>query len=121
MVITPTPAPLSVSQPEWQTWASLPWLARAAPGSNEIQLCLRLVESATTAESYSAFVRQELPEIASEFAAQWVGIVRRSPDWKIAAEFGRQPVESLPIRFLTETLDRGVGGSVSVDAGASGG
>jgi hypothetical protein len=38
------------------------------------------VETAAKAESVVGFLRQELPEIASEFSAQWVGAVRRDPD-----------------------------------------
>lgn len=86
-----------------------------------MQFCLRLIDSAGNMESSAAYLRQELPEVASEFAAQWVGIVRRSPDWETIAEFGRQPLETLPNRFLTEALDRDAGGCVSVDAPGQGG
>ncbi len=80
-----------------------------------MQLCLRLVESAAKAESFADFLRQELPEIASEFSAQWVGILQRDPDWETLAEFGRQPLESLPHHLLTEALDRNAAGCVSID------
>jgi len=112
----PARGPISVSQTEWQTWSNLPWLAHATPGSAEIQLCLRLVESADTAETSAGYLRQELPEVASEFAAQWVGVVRRSVEWETIAEFGRQPLETLPHRFFTEALDRDAGGAVAVDS-----
>src|SRR6516164_3745078 len=110
MVATPVSPPLAVSIPEWQPWSNLPCLAHGAPGAAEIQLCLRLVEAAAQAEECSAFLRQELPEIASEFSAQWAGIVRRGSEWETLAEFGRFPLEALPHRFLTEVLDREAGG-----------
>ena len=99
MVVTPARGPLSVSHAEWQAWSNLPWLAHAAPGGTEIQLCLRLIESAAQAETSAGYLRQELPEVASEFAAQWVGIFRPGPIWETLAEFGRQPLENLPADF----------------------
>ena len=109
MVATRLQGPLAVSQPEWTTWSNLPWLARSAPGGGEIEFCLRLVESAAQADGPATLLRQELPEIASEFAAQWVGVIRRDLDWATVGEFGRRPIETLPQRFLTEALDRAKG------------
>src|SRR5262245_57575994 len=120
MAVTPSLAPLSVSHSEWQTWSNLPWLAHTAPGSAEIQLCLRLVESAGERENCSGLFRQELPELASEFSAQWVAIVHRGAEWERIAEFGRLPLEVLPHRFLAESLDRDAAGCISVDAATSG-
>src|SRR5207244_276507 len=86
-----------------------------------VQFCLRLIESAAAAENLVAFLRAELPEIASEFAAQWVGVVRRALDWDRLGEFGRLPIARLPQNLLTEALDRDAAGWISLDAGTNGG
>jgi Nif-specific regulatory protein len=114
------PAPQSVSQPGWQTWSAIPWLARGSAGGLEGPLGLRLLESALGAESTSSYLRQELPEIASEFSAQWVAVLQRGPEWERLGEFGRQPLEALPLRFFTDALDRDAAGSVLLENPAGG-
>jgi Nif-specific regulatory protein len=121
MVVTSASPALTVSNPEWQSWSSLPWLEHGATGAAEIQLCLRLVEAAAQNEDSSPFFRQELPEIASEFASQWVAVLRRGTEWETVAEFGRFPLETLPQRFLAEVLDRESGGCASVGGGKGAG
>jgi Nif-specific regulatory protein len=81
----------------------------------EAQLALRLLESAVGAESAASYLKQELPEIASEFAAQWIAVLQRGSDWGRLGEFGRQPIEALPLRFFTDALDRDAAGSVSLE------
>ena len=120
MVVTRLQGPSTVLQPEWVTWSDLPWLARTTPGASEIEACLRLVDSGAQADSETILFRQELPEIASEFAAQWVSIVRRDLEWRSIGEFGRRPLETLPHRFLAEALDRDAGGCLSVEAAPGG-
>jgi Nif-specific regulatory protein len=115
MDVVQVSAPQSVSQPGWQTWSALPWLARGSAGGLEGPLGLRLLESALEAESTSSYLRQELPEIASEFSAQWVAVLRHGPEWERLGEFGRQPIETLPLRFLAEALDRDAAGSVHLE------
>ncbi|MBI3865860.1 MAG: sigma-54-dependent Fis family transcriptional regulator [Planctomycetia bacterium] len=114
-------APLAVSQPEWQTWSSLPWLSRANPANAELQFCIRLIESAAGAGGLAAFLKQELPEVASEFAAQWVAVLHRGSDWERLGEFGRLPVESLPQQLLTEALDRDAAGMLTLAPSANAG
>ncbi len=121
MEVTHTINPAAVSQPDWLAWASLPWLARSAPGGAELQLCLRLIESASRFAGSTDLLKQELPEIASEFSAQWVGLVRRGPQLETIAEFGRQPLDALPQGFLSEALNRDAAGCMSADAQTSGG
>jgi Nif-specific regulatory protein len=114
-------APVSISQPEWQEWGALPWLSRSAPGSSETQLWLRLVESAARMESRAALLRQQLPEIGSEFAAQWVCVLKRGEEWERIAEFGRQPFASLPTSILSDALDRNAAGHVAIEGGGDAG
>src|SRR5262245_28167692 len=107
--------PQTMSTPTWQIWGALPWLSRGSGGGLEAQLALRLLESAVVAESATSYLRQELAEIASEFSAQWIAVHQRSAEWERLGEFGRQPVESLPLRFFTEALDRDAAGSISLE------
>lgn len=115
--------PQSVSHPTWLTWGALPWLSRGSSGGTEAQLALRLLESAVGADGTAAYLRQELPEIASEFAAQWIAVLQRGGEWDRLGEFGRQPIDALPLRFFSEALDRDAAGSVALEpttGGASG-
>ncbi|MBS0262180.1 MAG: sigma-54-dependent Fis family transcriptional regulator [Planctomycetes bacterium] len=114
MEVFAPPGPLAVSQPIWQNWSHLPWLERGNSAANELQFCFRLLESAAQTDGLTAFLKHELPEVASEFAAQWVGIVQRGSDWERLGEFGRLPVESLPFRLMTEALERDAAGLLSV-------
>jgi Nif-specific regulatory protein len=76
-------------------------------------LCLRLLESAPAAEGLLPFLKQFLPEIASEFAVQWVGILQRGTTWSTVGEFGRHPLERFPHTVLAEALDRDASGLVT--------
>ncbi|MSR60505.1 MAG: sigma-54-dependent Fis family transcriptional regulator [Planctomycetaceae bacterium] len=106
----------TVSQPTWLTWSALPWISRGASTALEAQLALRLLESAVEAPGVSSYLRQELPEVASEFAAQWIAVMQRGAEWERLGEFGRQPIEALPMRLITEALDRDAAGCVSLEA-----
>lgn len=96
-------------------------MGRAAPGGAEVQFCFRLIESAAQAEGQSGLLKQELPEVASHFAAQWVGVFRRGSEWERLAEFGRQPAESLPQTLLTEALERDSAGCAVIETRGNGG
>ena len=101
---------------DWLNWSNLPWMGRGVPAGAEVQFCFRLIESAVQAESLAAYLKQELPEVASVFAAQWVGVFRRGSEWERLAEFGRQPAESLPQALLAEALERDSAGCSVVAA-----
>src|SRR5947207_3052081 len=88
MQTMPSPAPLAVSQAVWQDWTHLPWLERGNAAGSEMQFCFRLLESAAETDGLAAFLKRELPEIASEFAAQWVGVLHRGTGWERLGEFG---------------------------------
>jgi Nif-specific regulatory protein len=83
-------------------------------------LALRLLESAVDAESTTAYLRHELPEVASEFATQWVAVLRRGTEWDRLGEFGRQPLETLPYRFFADALDRESAGFVTIESSSAG-
>ncbi|MFN0053640.1 MAG: sigma-54 interaction domain-containing protein [Planctomycetales bacterium] len=111
-----------VSQSDWLRWADIPWLGRGVSGADVAQLALRILEGARQTERLTTYLREQLPEIASEFAVPWVGVVERAIEWDKVGEFGRQPLERLPGDFLAEALDRDAAGWTTVDApgGASG-
>ena len=121
MEVAPTPTFATVLHMEWLTWSNLPWMQRGGSLGAEVQFCFRLLESAAQTEGQSTFLKQELPEVASQFAAQWVGVLRRGSEWERLAEFGRQPVESLPQPFLTEVLERDSAGFSIVATHGNGG
>ncbi|MGQ0637311.1 MAG: sigma-54 interaction domain-containing protein [Planctomycetaceae bacterium] len=108
-------APQAISQATWQAWSELPWLTRGSAALVDVQLCLRLLDSALATETWSAYLRQALPEIASELSAAWLAVVRRGIEWERIAEFGRLPVETLPYRLLVEALDRDSAGVVTAE------
>src|SRR5258708_4091014 len=121
MEVAPILASLSVSPVEWLPWSELPWMERAVPGGAELRFCFRLIESAAQAESPAVFLKHELPEVASEFAAQWAGVFRRGSEWERLAEFGRRPIDSLPQMLMTLAIERDSAGCAAVAANGNGG
>lgn len=100
---------------QWTTWSSLPWLQKNDETGTTLQLADRLLHGAASSESLSEFAAVSLPDIASEFAVQWIGVVDRWPQWSVQHEFGRHQFDDLPVRFFEEVLDRDAGGVVKAD------
>ena len=100
---------------QWTTWSSLPWLQQTDETGTTLQLADRILQSVASSESLSEFVVACLPDIASEFAVQWIGIVDRWPQWSVQHEFGRHQFNELPVRFFEEVLDRDAGGVAKMD------
>ncbi|MEO1998180.1 MAG: sigma-54-dependent Fis family transcriptional regulator, partial [Planctomycetaceae bacterium] len=48
----------------------------------------------------------QLPDIASEYGAQWTAVLQRTPDWRVVSKFGHRPPPSLPYSVCDEALDR---------------
>ncbi|MCY2964206.1 MAG: sigma-54-dependent Fis family transcriptional regulator [Planctomycetota bacterium] len=107
-------SPFPHSEPVWQPWEQTPWLARNSPGSLELQLSIRLLDAALASESPSGFLREQLPDMASEFAAPWIGLVERREGWNCTGEFGRCPVPNWPAWFFGQVLDRSAAGSIEL-------
>lgn len=105
----------STMQTQWMSWHQLPWFSIPDRGGETIQLCERLLQSVLSAQSAAEFLQSQLTEIATEFSAQWVGIVRRTPQWKTIAQCGRHPMSDFPFHFAEEALDREAGGMMSLD------
>ena len=100
---------------QWTTWNSLPWLQQADENGTTVQLGDRILQNAASCDSLADFVAATLPDIASEFGVQWVGVVDRWPQWAVQHEFGRQQFENLPVRFFEEVFDHDGGGVSKID------
>ncbi|MDA0282327.1 MAG: hypothetical protein O3B86_03130, partial [Planctomycetota bacterium] len=100
---------------QWTTWNSLPWLQQADDSGTTLQLADRMLHGVAGSESLSDFVAACLPDMASEFSVQWIGVVDRWPNWSIQHEFGRHQFNELPVRFFEEVLDRDAGGVARID------
>lgn len=87
-------------------WTEIPWISRHEPPGSLVTLSDRLLESAQTEEHSVAYLKAALPDLANEFAAQWVAVAGRNPEWKCQAEFGRRSVAEMPWPLAAEVLDR---------------
>lgn len=94
----------------WMRWSEIPWLSRSEAGSGALQLAERLVEASLDAVKPIPFLSRRLPEITTEFSAQWCSVYKRTPQWTRIAESGRRGFEDIPQQFLDEALDRDAGG-----------
>lgn len=112
MDVATTRPPEFSTHTEWRKWSEVPWPPRIA-ANPELQLCFQLLESAVGITEPAFYWRDQLPEVASEFAAQWVGLLSHTTRWERLAEFGRQPLE-LPAGFLTDVLDRDAAGLLTL-------
>lgn len=108
-----------MSPTTWMKWEQLPWLSRSELAGSLLRLSDRILELAVNADNVALFLRDELPDIANEFSVQWAGVMRRTPDWKVVAEFGRRSISELPYQFLSESLDRDAAGLQVMEAAGS--
>ena len=92
--------------PEWMNWEQTPWFARGEASGPIVQLCDRLLELGQSIAPNNQFLRTALPDLANEFAAQWVAVAGKTPHWQILGEFGRCPVSEPPFALAAEALDR---------------
>ena len=97
-------------QTHWMGWNELPWTTRAESGSALVQLCDRLLNAGLEFETLEEFLHEQLPELANEFNARWIGILKRTPQWTTESEFGRHRPEALPYQLMEDALDRNAGG-----------
>lgn len=91
-------------------WTEIPWLARSEAGGGALQLAERLLEASLDAVKPIPFLSRRLPEITTEFSAQWCSVYKRTPQWTRIAESGRRGFDEIPQQFLDEALDRDAGG-----------
>ena len=72
----------------WLSWGDLPWLSRSEAGGGIVQLAERLLEASLEASTSTSFLHRRLPEITTEFSAQWCSVYKRTPQWTRVAETG---------------------------------
>ncbi len=100
---------MTTAKARWMNWAELPWLSRSEAGGGIVQLAERLLEESLEAASPTAWLNRRLPEVTTEFSAQWCAVYKRTPQWRGVAETGRRGFDEIPHRFLGEVLDRDAG------------
>ncbi len=86
-----------------------PWFDRKEAGTREWQFTLRLLDAALRADDEEELLQSQLPDVASELQAQWVGLVRKTPQWELSAQFGHINLLELPFNELDDALDSGAG------------
>lgn len=91
---------------KWMDWTQLPWMTMPEAGGAVIQLADRLLHGVQQVQTPEQFAQAELPELATQFSAQWAGWLQRTPKWKIVAQCGRHQFAEFPWRYLEEILDR---------------
>jgi len=104
-----------MSQPRWMNWSELPWHSGPEAAGGALQLCDRLLQAAANTADQLEFLRQQLPEIATEFSVQWAAVVNRSPHWSPISECGRWAGQDLPARFLEDAMDRESAGFLDLE------
>lgn len=97
------------------TWNELPWVAHGET-STAVQLCDRLIQGALKADSVAGYLQSGLPELSTEFPAQWVGVWKRTPQWEPIAEHGRHTWPHPPLRFFDDVVEREAAGHWSAVA-----
>src|SRR5262249_326513 len=100
----------TAAKSRWMRWAEIPWRSRAEAGGGALPDAERLLEGSLDAANPAAFLSRRLPEITTEFSAQWCAVYKRLPQWTRVSESGRRGVDEIPHRFFDEVLDRDAGG-----------
>lgn len=107
---------MTAAEIHWMGWNESPWRTQPELGSSLVGLSDRLLNAGLEYERLESLLETQLPQIASEFSARWVGILQRQPQWSVVAEFGRHAPEPLPVELAEDTLDRGSSGRLDLGA-----
>ena len=103
----------------WLSWNDVSCVKPSQAGSGVLALCDSLLRALPEVDSVPGFLSENLPSVAAEFSAQWVGVMRRTPKWETVGEWGRTPATELPFQTMTETLDREAAAFTAADAGGT--
>ncbi len=95
---------------EWLDWKRLPLFSRFDDAASLIQLGDQLLEEATQQTTAADYLRQFLPQLATELSCQWCTLIERTPEWETLFEFGRNSAASFPTNLCNEALDRDAAG-----------
>ena len=91
---------------QWISWKELAWFSQPNAGSTTVRLCHRLLKTALQSDTTALALTSQLPDIASEFGAQWAAVLQRTPDWQVVSKFGHRAPPELPSALFDEALDR---------------
>ncbi|WP_417385233.1 sigma 54-interacting transcriptional regulator [Gimesia sp.] len=95
---------------EWLDWKRLPLFSKYDAEASLVQMCDRLLEEATRQGSGDDYIRQFLPQLATELSCQWCTLIERTPEWETLFEFGRNAAGGFPAHLCDEALDRDAAG-----------
>lgn len=95
---------------DWLEWKRLPLFSRNDSAASLVQMCDRFLEEASQQEQGGEYIRQFLPQLATELSCQWCTLIERTPEWETLFEFGRNATGAFPAALCNEALDRGAGG-----------
>lgn len=93
----------------WIAWPQVAQQIQPDDGVRVLQAVEQFVNAAVLAESSIEFLRNQLPEIAGELAANSVGIFLRNPEWIAVAQHGRVGLAEMPKSLLMDVLDHDAG------------
>lgn len=104
---------------EWKVLSQVSMLSPGSASGTVMQLSGKLLSDALQVQTFEAFIRTALAEIASELSVQWIGLVQRvpGPNWETIAEHGQQAMSARPVSLWDESLDRDAAGISRTDQG----
>ncbi len=100
---------------KWILWQQVAQSIQAEDGLRVLQAVEQVVDQAVLADNAAEFLRDQLPELAGELAANSVGIFLRNPDWIALSQHGRVGLGEMPKHLLMDVLDRDAGFVGSLD------
>ena len=108
-----------VASIEWKSLSQVSMLSPGTASGTLLQLSGKLLSDALKVQTFDAFVRTALSEIASELSVQWIGLVQRvpGPGWNTIAEHGQQALSIRPVSLWDEALDRDSAGISNIEQG----
>ena len=94
---------------KWIAWQQVTQSIQNDDAIRVLQAVEQFVDRAITANTAVEFLRDQLPEIAGELAANSVGLFMRNPDWVAVSQHGRIGLAEMPKSLLMDVLDRDAG------------
>ena len=94
---------------KWMLWQQVAQSIQADDGVRVLQAVEQFVDQAVLADNVAEFLRDQLPELAGELAANSVGIFLRNPNWIALSQHGRVGLGEMPKSLLMDVLDRDSG------------
>ena len=97
---------------KWMRWPEIPWLSDPSPTASAWQLALRSINAAKTSADGPQFLRQILPDLATDLSVRWAGVLSRDRlgSWSTLAECGHFPLDGFPYPFFQDAFDEEAAG-----------